>query len=168
MTKAKSKTEKKGSYQPEYTEEEKNEIWEKVCYEIANGSNLDRLGKDKKFPGKQTLYNWRRDCEAKQDAYTRARENRADARADRIDNICKKVEDGKLDPNAARVIIDAEKWQAGKENNTRYGDKLELNGKLETKLSDEQLESQLTKLLGKVAASETPTGEGEASETEAD
>jgi hypothetical protein len=31
-----------------------------------------------------------------------------------------------LEPNAARVVIDAIKWQAGKENNARYGDRIAI------------------------------------------
>jgi hypothetical protein len=61
--------------------------------------------------------------------YARAREHRADARADRIDEICDELHRGKLDPNAARVLIDAEKWQAGKEMPKRYGDRVEVDAK---------------------------------------
>ena len=162
-------TQKKLGRPPDHTEEQKREIWDSLCYEIANGSNLEQLGNNNdNFPSKQTLYNWLNENEEFFDDYARARIARADARADRIDAISKKVEDGKLCPNSARVIIDAEKWQAGKENSARYGDKLELSGSMETKLSDEQLESQLTKLLGKVEAFKASSGEGAAGETEAD
>lgn len=63
--------------------------------------------------------------------YERARTRRADARADRIDAIRDRVVAGSLDPNAARVAIDAEKWQAGKEQPKRYGDRLEIDGKVD-------------------------------------
>ena len=46
------------------------------------------------------------------------------------------VIEGKLDPQAARVIFDAERWQAGKENPKRYSEKLDLNGGL--KISHEE------------------------------
>ncbi len=36
--------------------------------------------------------------------------------------------DGKLDPNAARVAIDAYKWAAGKRKPKVYGDKVAIGG----------------------------------------
>jgi DNA-binding NarL/FixJ family response regulator len=64
-------------------------------------------------------------------AYARARKCRADARAEQIDEIVRRTmlpKDAEeyLEPNAARVVIDAIKWQAGKENNARYGDRLAI------------------------------------------
>jgi hypothetical protein len=64
-------------------------------------------------------------------AYARARKVRADARAEQIDEIIRRTmlprgDEEYLEPNAARVVIDAIKWQASKENNARYGDKLAI------------------------------------------
>src|SRR5690606_15500761 len=56
--------------------------------------------------------------------YARAREARADFRAERIDGYVKKIIDKTLPPDAARVAIDAEKWLASKEQPKRYGDKI--------------------------------------------
>ncbi|RRU17834.1 hypothetical protein EGJ34_06760 [Stenotrophomonas sp. 278] len=56
----------------------------------------------------------------------RARASRADARFERLDEIMEEVRTGKLDPSAARVMMDAIKWQSGKENAKRYGEKLQL------------------------------------------
>jgi len=50
----------------------------------------------------------------------------ADADADKIADVAKRVEDGLLDPNAARVAIDAYKWSAGKRRPKRYGEKIEV------------------------------------------
>jgi hypothetical protein len=57
--------------------------------------------------------------------YARAREHRAEARADRIDDYIEQLLTGKLDANVARVAIDAEKWQASKEQPKRFGDRTE-------------------------------------------
>jgi len=61
--------------------------------------------------------------------YVRARKSRADTRAERIDEIMEcmtlvKNDPRYIDPNTARVMIDAIKWQAAKENHSRYGDKI--------------------------------------------
>ena len=98
-----------------------------ICEAIALGSNLNRLSEDEVFPSRPTMYSWFREFPSFLNNYTRAREARADSRSDRIDEICKKIEEGKLEPNAGRVIIDAEKWQAGKEKPSRYGEKTQLS-----------------------------------------
>ncbi|MCS6242381.1 MAG: hypothetical protein H2172_00760 [Opitutus sp.] len=61
--------------------------------------------------------------------YARARAARADSRSDDIEEFvrraCLRKDDPEyLDPNAARVAIDAIKWLAGKENSAKYGDKV--------------------------------------------
>lgn len=60
--------------------------------------------------------------------YARARETRADARAEAIDDLAQRVIAGEIDPNAARVAMDAQKWLTARENPKRYGDKLDLTG----------------------------------------
>lgn len=82
------------------------------------------------MPSERTIYQWRSDYPGFAQDYARAREARAESRADRIDQYIQEVRDGTLDANAARVIIDAEKWQAGKELPKRFGERLkaELSG----------------------------------------
>lgn len=48
------------------------------------------------------------------DAYARAREMRAARHAERIEELADRVEDGDIDPTAARVSIDARKWIAAR------------------------------------------------------
>jgi hypothetical protein len=57
------------------------------------------------------------------DEYARARAARADARFESVDQIKDELREGKIDHHQARVIIDAIKWQAGKEKPKVYGDK---------------------------------------------
>jgi len=73
-----------------------------------------------------------------QDEYARAMERRADNHADRIEALAAKVEAGEIDPNAARVAIDARKWTASKLRPKRYGDRIQHEGdmKLEITLVD--------------------------------
>ena len=101
------------------------EIGDLICSEIAAGSNLNKICELETMPDRVTVYRWLRTVESFRNNYACAREDRADWRADRIDKICAKVESGDLDANAARVIIDAEKWQAGKERPKFYGDRIE-------------------------------------------
>lgn len=80
------------------------------------------------MPEEQTIYKWlirHDDFNAK---YTLARERRADTRSDRIDEYKEQVLQGRIPADVARIVIDTEKWQAGKENPKRYGDKTILAG----------------------------------------
>lgn len=106
------------------------EIGKQICNFIAAGGNLTRWCElnGRKY---ETVSHWMVTNDWFAGEYARAREARADARADRIDAIRDRVVAGSLDPNAARVAIDAEKWQAGKEQPKRYGDRLEIDGKVD-------------------------------------
>lgn len=68
--------------------------------------------------------------------YMRARQDRAHNLAQRLSDIGELVLKGKVDPNAARVAIDAFKWTASKLLPKSYGDKLEVEAKMELTLAD--------------------------------
>jgi hypothetical protein len=67
-----------------------------------------------------------------QEQYMRARESRADARFEAIDSVLGALEQGQIDPAAARVMIDAIKWQCAHEKPARYGEASLLAGALAT------------------------------------
>ena len=68
------------------------------------------------------LSRWRRTIPEFRDAYDLAREQRADARSDRVDEILLDLRAGKITAADARVLIEAELKLAAKENPARYGD----------------------------------------------
>ena len=112
-----------------YTEE----IGERVATLIALRVPVSKICEQDWAPCETTLFRWRRQNEAFDDAIRLARTHRAESRTDKIDEISSKVERGMLDPIAARVIFDAEKWLAQRENPGRYGDnampqRVELTG----------------------------------------
>lgn len=144
----------------EFSPEERKEIQNRLCRGIAAGLSVAKACQADGMPHKDTIFEWLMDDEAFSDQYARARERRADARSERIDEISQEVKDGTLGANEARVIIEAEKWQAGKENYKRYGDKLDITGDLNVKLPDEQVESRLAHLLGKAGIAGLAGGEG--------
>lgn len=143
-----------------YSDEQRKEICDRLCRGIAAGMSVSKCCKEYGMPAPSVIYLWLMADADFSEQYARARERRADARAERIDDLCDEVRRGELGPNEARVIIDAEKWQAGKENSKRYGDKLTLDGDMNMKMSDEQLESKLAHLLGKAAVARPSGGEG--------
>jgi len=60
--------------------------------------------------------------------YVRARDIRAHARFERIDQVTQDMREGLIDANMARVEIDAIKWMCARENVKKYGDRIELAG----------------------------------------
>ncbi len=101
------------------------EIVDRICFEISNGANLNKLCELDDVPDQATIYRWFLKEPDFCEKYARARSLRAGVRSDRVDDYCKMVLGGKLDANAARVIIDAEKWQAAHEAPKVFGDRIE-------------------------------------------
>lgn len=58
--------------------------------------------------------------------YLRAREARADLRFEGIEKVIEDLQNRVIDPQSAKVLIDAKFRQIGKENAKRYGDKLDV------------------------------------------
>lgn len=105
---------------------DKAKLFPELCSMVAMGGNLDSICKEPGMPAHSTVIAWMMDDDAFAEEYARAREARADKRSDRIDDYVTRMLDGKIDPQQCRVAIDAEKWQAGKEQPKRYGDKQEV------------------------------------------
>ena len=127
-----------------------------ICAKIADGSNLNLICAEEGFPSRDTVYAWLQKYPDFSDNYARAREDRADVRSDRIDGYVLQLLDGKIDANQARVAIDAEKWQAGKEKPKRYGDSIKLSGDPENPLTvvneiGRSLDTKLDRLIGRRA-----------------
>ncbi|WP_125359730.1 hypothetical protein [Stenotrophomonas sp. 278] len=110
------------------------DLAERVCALIAQGDSVATIGAMDGLPDARTIFRWlasnaggtEDDPASFRQQYMRARASRADARFERLDEIMEEVRTGKLDPSAARVMMDAIKWQSGKENAKRYGEKLQL------------------------------------------
>lgn len=105
-----------------------DKIGNEICILVSNGSNLDQIGMKDNFPSKQTLHKWLKDHSTFFDDYVRARKERGDWRANEMDKEVQALKEGKIDYQTARIAIDNHKWQAGKENPKRYGDKTQLTG----------------------------------------
>ena len=104
------------------------DIAAEICRRVAEGSNLDRITQDSDMPSKTAIYAWLKSHETFANDYAQARAMRADSRSDRIDDYGRQMVSGVLTPEQVRVLVDIEKWQAGKENPKKYGDKLAIGG----------------------------------------
>lgn len=129
------------------------EVAERVCARIAQGDSVRKACRGEGYPSWRTFMRWLATSDPEQaegeekkvgpfDAlrqhYARAREIRADARFERIDNVVVDMRKGKINDRQARVEIDALKWQAGKENARRYGDAVTLRGDKENPVAVER------------------------------
>ena len=72
--------------------------------------------------------------------YTRARESRADWRANEMDQEIQDLKSGKVDWQTARLSIDNHKWQAGKEKPKYYGDRIQQDVKHSGNVTVDNLE----------------------------
>lgn len=105
------------------------EIADRICEGIANGHSLvSILKEDEELPTYTTIMKWLKDFPEFADNYAHAREHQADHDADKIGDIAEEVRKGRIEPNAARVAIDAYKWAAGKRKPKVYGDRVSVGG----------------------------------------
>jgi hypothetical protein len=99
------------------------ELCKEICEYLASGMGiLKSLKQDDRFPSWSTFRRWKRDNVELQTLYTRAREDRADANEDKMDDIAEQLQSGEIDPQTARVLLDNLKWKMSKENKNVYGD----------------------------------------------
>jgi hypothetical protein len=105
------------------------EVADRIIDSLAEGNSLvSTLKEDEELPRYSTVMQWLRNNPSFAAMYARAREDQADHDADKIGDIAERVVEGEIDPQAARVAIDAYKWAAGKRKPRVYGDRLAVGG----------------------------------------
>lgn len=137
MPKVKSPPIKRISYSEELTDI--------ICKAIAEGYSLSAISKGKGMPCLTTIFDWLNKHKEFTDKYARAREEQAELFADEIISIA----DMELDPQRAKVRIDARKWVAAKLKPKKYGEaKATVNIENNINVHDDWVKSQL-KVVGK-------------------
>lgn len=106
------------------------EIADAICIRIAAGDSLADVLREDGAPGYSTVMQWLRAHPQFAENYARAREEQGEHDADQVGAIAKQVLTGAVDPQAARVAIDAYKWTAAKRKPKVYGDKVEVTGRM--------------------------------------
>ena len=123
------------------------ELADKICNQVASGASLRAAGKKHRL-AHTTFLSWvDRDRGGLLEAYRLAREMQADAHVDLIMDAAMQVLNGELDPNAARVAIDAMKWTASKLKPRTYGDRIEtkFSGQVDFIAKLQQIEDRVAK-----------------------
>ncbi len=129
----------------DYTEEKADEI----CNHIAEGNSLASYCRVEGNAKYSTIMQWLVKHESFAEKYTRAREEQGEADADAVSDIRMKVMSGELDPQAARVAMDAAKWTAAKRKPKKYGEKLELEHSGSVSLTPDARQAEIERLLAK-------------------
>lgn len=96
-----------------------------LMIDVAEGMSIVKACKDRGI-STRSFYDLIETNEELKQTYTRAREDRGDTCLDKIEDYQKKLEKGEIDAATARVLIDTEKWKAGKFNQRMYGDKANI------------------------------------------
>lgn len=99
------------------------EVADTVCEGIAQGKSIRTVCKGRSMPDITTVYRWLSKYDSFRQQYTHARQTRADARFESIDDVIADLRSGTIDAQQAKVEIDAIKWQCGKEAG-KYDDKM--------------------------------------------
>ena len=87
------------------------DFWEQFFLRIGNGESLRGVSKDLGVPF-QTVWSAIMSNEKRSETYEVTKMSRAHFHASKIEEILEDVETGKIEPNVARVSIDARKWLA--------------------------------------------------------
>ena len=109
-----------------YSEEELIKFKETIVDGLINGRSLLSMEKAGETPCRATIFNWLNPEHVSFDStflnnYTRAREESGEYYAEFVIDVANKVESGELEPDQARVILDAYKWTAGVRKPKKFG-----------------------------------------------
>jgi len=107
------------------------EVFDSILSRVADGAMLDKLCEEPDMPSRSGVFAFMRRRPEDRARMEEAVDARADWRAGKIHALALEVEKGKLDPQSARIAIEAHRYLASKEAPRRYGDKsaLEITGK---------------------------------------
>lgn len=121
-----------------YSQEDKQEIFNRIISDIENGASLRSVLRKDNMPSSSTFFIWIEEDEFKSKQYTRATEIRAENMFEDILSIVDEntndtitLEDGREIVNndviqRARLRMDARKWMLGKMHPKKYGDKIDM------------------------------------------
>ena len=138
-----------------------DELADELCARIALGGSLRKICSRDGMPSLRLVFQWRKeraDFHARLEA---ARELRAESRAERVDEILEELKAGAIDAHAARVMVDAIKWQAACEAPKRFSEKRELNvntNENHLRLTIQNTAEWIERLLGAGEERAPPTG----------
>lgn len=132
------------------------ELADNICERLAAGESMRSVARDESMPAMSTLFKWLREHEVFSEQYAKAKEESADALVEDMlfiaDNAASPViVDGAVLMGAdgepvmvadsaavahARLRVDTRKWSASKLKPKKYGEKIQQDITVKTKLED--------------------------------
>ena len=101
-----------------------------ICERLSSGESLRSICADDHLPHiANVLRAVVDDRDGFREQYTRAREAAGYAHADKIVEVAYKLENGEIEPAAARVMLDGLKWAAERQAPKQHSPRQELTGK---------------------------------------
>lgn len=92
------------------------------CERLSTGLSIRKIAAADDMPDADTIFRWLNRFPLFYDQYLRARETRAHARFESIDQTVEDMRAGVIDPQQARVELLARQWQCAKELPRQYGE----------------------------------------------
>lgn len=116
-----------------YSQDEIQQFKDIIITGLGNGKSLLSMQNEKGsiLPSRPIIYNWLDVNHPHYDEsflnnYIRAREDSADLDAEKAEDIANKVENGIIDANQARVMLDVYKWTSGVKKPKKYGKTIDV------------------------------------------
>ena len=103
------------------------ELAEDICKHISGGRSLREYCRQENTPSTSTICRWIVAKPEFWEQYAQAREAGGFAHADKILCVAEQLEDGGLEPQQAKVIIDAYKWAAERMAPKHHGSRQEID-----------------------------------------
>lgn len=100
------------------------DLFPEIILDVSKGMSVVKAC-ESRDASTRSFYDYIESDEKLKQVYVRAREDRGDTCSDKIEEYQKKLEQGLIDAQTARVLIDTEKWKAAKFYPKMYGDKVE-------------------------------------------
>lgn len=105
-----------------------DELARKICDLIEDGNSLRKICEEVEgMPNRSSVNKWLSENKEFSDQYARSCIVRRENRFDNIYNIALTTED----VSRARLLVDVVKWQLSKEEPKKYGDKLDIDARVE-------------------------------------
>ena len=109
------------------------EVADEICKRMWEGHTLTAICREDDMPALRTVYGWMDQSPQFQHEYARARARMAFTHGDEVIDTAR---DRTIDPDRARVVVDALKWRAARMNSRHFGDKVQVETQVVTKELD--------------------------------
>jgi len=105
-------------------------FWEDLFTRVSHGLSIQEYAKTRDVPYKRMMARIK-DDEALSKGLDEAKHARAWGYFEDVDRVTDLVEDGKIDPNAGRVVLQSRQWQAKMMDRNTFGDRQQVDMKVQ-------------------------------------